>query len=162
MSDVFVPSTDKLQLARFLSGLDASGRRIPPSYRSVLFLLIDCPSSRRWSSDRIAVACGVTARTVGRAFAYWRTCGVLQLQRRQRATAEKSVNVNAALQVAKTGVAIAKAVCAVMRRQAASLVRTFISGNDHLLKKETPWREPGAPSAALKRLLKYQEGRGPS
>lgn len=162
MSDAFCPTADKLQLARFLSGLDASGRRIPPSFRSVLFLLIDCPASRHWSSDRIAVACGVTTRTIGRAFSYWRSCGVLRLQRKQRSTAVKTVNVDTALSVAKIGVAIAKRVCAVMRRQAAGLVRTFISDNDHLLKKETPWREPRPPSEALKRLLKQQEGRGPS
>ena len=33
-----IPSTDKLQIARFLSGLDADGRRIAPAFRSVLFL----------------------------------------------------------------------------------------------------------------------------
>lgn len=163
MSDAFAPTADKLQLARFLSGLDADGRRIPPSFRSVLFLLVDCTASRHWSSARIAVACGVTVRTVGRALAYWRARGVLELRRRQRLTAEKSVNVSAALLRAKRGVAIAKNVCAVMRKAAVRcLDRTFMAANDRLSKKEAPWREPGPASAALKRLLKYQEGRSPA
>ena len=78
-----IPVSDKLRLARFLSGIDAQGRRIAPAFRSVLFLLVDCAASRRWSSDRIAAACGVSVRTVGRAFAYWRACGVLELRRHQ-------------------------------------------------------------------------------
>lgn len=154
-----VPATDKLQIARFLSGVDASGRRIAPSFRSVLFLLIDCAAARHWSSDRIAAACGVSVRTVGRAFAFWRTCGVLELHRRQRLTAEKSVSVDAALQVAAQGVAFAKNICAVARNRARCLVRTFISDSDHISKKEAPWREPGPPTEALKRLLRDNWGR---
>ena len=118
-----IPSTDKLQIARFLSGLDADGRRIAPAFRSVLFLLVDCAASRRWSSDRIAAACGVSRRTVGRAFAFWKRLGVLDLRRHQRQTAEKAVNVDAALTVASQGVALAKNLCAVARNRARSLVR---------------------------------------
>lgn len=162
MSDAIVPVTDKLQLARFLSGVDANGRRIPPSCRAVLFLLVDCAASRRWSSDRIAASCGVTVRTVTRALAYWRQRGVLELRRRRRLTAEKSVNVDAALYSAKAGVELVKRICAVARNKARGLVRTFIADSDHLLKKEAPWKEPGAPTEALKRLLKRQEGRSPA
>lgn len=154
-----VPVTDKLQLARFLSGIDGEGRRIAPSFRSVLFLLIDCSAARMWSSARIAAACGVSERTVGRAFAYWRACGVLDLRRRQRRIAEKSVSIDAALMVAREGVALAKNLCAVARNKARCLVRTFMAVNDHLLKKEAPWREPGAPTESLKRLLRAQDGR---
>lgn len=154
-----VPVTDKLQIARFLSGVDAEGRRIAPSFRSVLFLLVDCAASRHWSSDRIAAACGVSVRTVGRAFAFWRACGVLDLRRRQRLTADKVVNVDAALAVAAQGVTLAKNICAVARNKARGLVRTFIADSDHLFKKVAPWREPGPPSEALKRLLKRQAGR---
>ena len=154
-----IPVSDKLQLARFLSGIDAQGRRIAPSFRSVLFLLVDCAASRRWSSDRIAAACGVSVRTVGRAFAYWRACGVLELRRYQRQTAEKSVNVDAALMCAMQGVVLAKNICAVARIKARVLVRTFLAESDHLLKKDAPWREPGAPTEALKRLLRGQAGR---
>jgi len=154
-----VPATDKMAIARFLSGLDASGRRIAPAFRSVLFLLVDCSASRHWSSARIAVACGVSSRTVGRALAYWRACGVVALRRRQRLTAEKSVSVDTALNVAKHGVAIAKNICAVARNRARILVRTFMADTNHLLEKDAPWREPGPPSAALRRLLKCQEGR---
>ena len=161
MTHAVVPHADKMQLARFLSGLDADGRRIAPSYRSVLFLLVDCAASRHWSSDRIAAACGVTVRTVTRAFAYWRARGVLELRRRKRLTAEKSVNVDAALCRMAKGVAIAKAVCAVARRKASVLVRTLLSDSVHLGRDSAPWREPGPPSASLKRLLKRQEGRSP-
>lgn len=157
-----VPVTDKLAIARFLSGLDAQGRRIAPSFRSVLFLLVDCAASRHWSSDRIAVACGVSVRTVGRAFAFWRACGVLDLRRRQRQTADKAVNVGAALSVASQGVALAKSICAVARHKARGLVRTFIADTDHSFKKEAPWREQKPPTAALLRaykgLLKRQGG----
>ena len=159
MPYINVPVTDKLAIARFLSGLDASGRRIAPSFRSVLFLLIDCAASRHWSSDRIAAACGVSVRTVGRAFAYWRACGVIDLRRARRATAVKTVSVDAALLVAREGVILAKNICAVARNAARGLVRTFIADTDHLLKKEAPWREPGPPTAALRRLLKCQNGR---
>ena len=154
-----IPYTDKLQIARFLSGVDANGRRISPAFRSVLFLLIDCAASRRWSSDRIAAACGVSVRTVGRAFAYWRACGVLDLRRHQRQTADKAVNVDAALDVAKRGVAVAKALCAVARNRARGLVRTFIADTDRFVKKLEPWREPGPPTASLLGLLKRQNGR---
>lgn len=154
-----IPATDKLQLARFLSGLDASGRRIAPAFRSVLFLLVDCASSRHWSSARIAAACGVSSRTVGRALAYWRACGVVALRRRQRLTAEKAVNVDAALNAMRQGVALAKAICAVARNRARNLVRTYMADTNHLSKKEAPWREPGAPTDALRRLLKCQNGR---
>lgn len=155
-----IPVVDKLQIARFLSGVDANGRRIAPSFRSVLFLLVDCAASRHWSSDRIAAACGVSVRTVGRALAYWRACGVVALRRKQRLTAEKSVNVDAALSCASQGVALVKAICAVARRKArVGLDRPFIAGSDHFCKKSEPWREPGPPTAALKRLLKCQWGR---
>jgi len=150
-----IPYTDKLALARFLSGIDAQGRRIAPAFRSVLFLLVDCAAARHWSSDRIAAACGVSVRTVGRAFAYWRACGVLGVRRHQRSTAVKAVNVDAALMCARQGVALAKSICAVARNRARSLVRTFISDTDHLLKKEAPWRVQLPPSRALKRA--YEE-----
>lgn len=154
-----VPVTDKLQIARFLSGVDAQGRRIAPSFRSVLFLLVDCAASRHWSSDRIAAACGVSVRTVGRAFAFWRAAGVLELRRQQRLTAVKAVNVGAALQVATQGITLVRNLCAAARIKARGLVRTFIADSDHLLKKEAPWREPGPASAALKRLLRDEAGR---
>lgn len=154
-----IPVGDKLQIARFLSGVDADGRRIAPSFRSVLFLLVDCAASRHWSSDRIAAACGVSVRTVGRAFAFWRSCGVLEVRRHQRLTAVKAVNVDAALQCARDGVHLVRSICAVARIKARGLVRTFIADSDHLLKKEAPWREPGPPSEALKRLLRCQSGR---
>lgn len=154
-----IPVGDKLALARFLSGVDQNGRRVPPSARAILFLLIDCEASRHWCSERIARACGVTSRTVTRAFAYWRARGVISVHRRQRQTAQKAVNVDAALHCAKQGVELVKAICAVARVRARSLVRTFISGNDHLLKKEAPWKEPGPATTALKRLLKRQAGR---
>ena len=38
--------SQKLELARFLSGVDAEGRRIAPAFRSVLFLLVDCAAAR--------------------------------------------------------------------------------------------------------------------
>ena len=159
MPYIAVPATDKLQIARFLSGLDAQGRRIAPSFRSVLFLLVDCAASRHWSSDRIAAACGVSVRTVGRALAYWRACGVVALRRHQRQTAVKTVNVDAALQCAKEGVTLVKNICAVARNRARVLVRTFLADSDHSLKKIAPWREPGPPSEALKRLLRDKAGR---
>lgn len=155
-----IPVSDKLQLARFLSGVDAQGRRIAPAFRSVLFLLVDCSASRHWSSDRIAAACGVSVRTVGRALAYWRACGVVALRRKQRLTADKVVNVDAALQCAKEGVTLVKNLCAVARQAARrGLVRTFIADSDHQFSKSASWREPGSPTAALKRLLKWQDGR---
>lgn len=155
-----IPVADKLQLARFLSGVDAQGRRIAPSFRSVLFLLVDCAASRHWSSDRIAAACGVSVRTVGRAFAYWRACGVIDLRRQQRQTAVKTVNVDAALQCAKEGITLVRNLCAVARAAARrGLVRTFIADSDHLFIKNEPWREQRPASAALKRLLKCQLGR---
>lgn len=158
-----VPVTDKLAIARFLSGLDQNGQRVPPSCRAILFLLVDCAAARHWSSDRIAVACGVTVRTVTRALAYWRARGVLFVQRRQRKTAQKAVNIDAALACAKHGVELARGICAVARNRARSLVRTFISGNDHLLKKEAPWRVQLPPSASLKRayeeMVRRQDGR---
>lgn len=154
-----IPVSDKLQLARFLSGVDAQGRRIAPSFRSVLFLLVDCASARHWSSDRIAAACGVSVRTVGRALAFWRALGVLELRRQQRQTAVKTVNVDAALRVAQQGVVLVRNICAVARNKARGLVRTFIADTDHFCKKKAPWREPGSPTEALKRLLKRQEGR---
>lgn len=156
-----IPVADKLQLARFLSGVDAQGRRIAPSFRSVLFLLVDCSASRHWSSARIAAACGVSPRTVGRAFAFWRSLGVLAIRRHQRLTAVKAVNVDAALSVARQGVALAKNICAVARNKARGLVRSFIADTDHFCKKEAPWREPRPPTEALKRLLKRQAGRSP-
>lgn len=155
----YIPVTDKLQLARFLSGVDANGRRIAPAFRSVLFLLVDCAAARHWSSARIAAACGVSVRTVGRAFAFWKANGVLALRRRQRCTADKAVNVDAALHVAKTGVALVRAICAVARNKARGLVRTFIADTDHQFRINAPWREPGAATEALKRLLRKQEGR---
>lgn len=154
-----IPFTDKLQIARFLSGVDAEGRRIAPAFRSVLFLLVDCAASRRWSSDRIAAACGVSVRTVGRAFAYWRSLGVLDVRRHQRQTADKAVNVDAALSVAQRGVAVAKALCAVARNRARCLVRSFIADTDHLSKKEALWKVEAAPTGALLKVLKRQNGR---
>lgn len=154
-----IPVSDKLQLARFLSGVDANGRRIAPSFRSVLFLLVDCASSRHWSSDRIAAACGVSVRTVGRALAFWRALGVIGLRRQQRQTAVKTVNVGVALQVAHQGVVLVRNICAVARNKARGLVRTFIADSDHFVRKKAPWMEPGSPTEALKRLLKRQEGR---
>lgn len=154
-----VPATDKLELARFLSGIDADGRRIAPSFRSVLFLLIDCAASRHWSSDRIAVACGVSVRTVGRAFAYWRACGVLELRRVRRATAVKTVSVDTALSVARQGVALAKNIAAVARNKARSLVRTFMADTDHRSLDRGLWRTPAAPSRALLEVLRRQSGR---
>ena len=158
----FVPVTDKLQIARFLSGVDAKGRRIAPAFRSVLFLLVDCAASRHWSSDRIAAACGISVRTVGRALAYWRSCGVVALRRKQRLTAEKSVNVDAALMVAREGVSLAKNLCAVARNRARSLVRPFFADYDHSLKKEGLWREEKAPTRELFALLMRQNGRSPA
>ena len=157
--DVFVPVTDKLQIARFLSGVDADGRRIAPAFRSVLFLLVDCAASRHWSSDRIAAACGVSVRTVGRAFAYWRACGVLEVHRRRRETACKEVDVDAVLDVKKKGEALVKNICAVARSKARGLVRTFFPTYDHIPLKEAPWRKPTAPTDALLRLLSRQAGR---
>lgn len=154
-----IPVADKLQIARFLSGVDANGRRIAPAFRSVLFLLIDCAQSRHWSSDRIAAACGVSVRTVGRALAYWRACGVVALRRHQRLTAVKTVNVDAALTVAQEGVTLVRNICAVARIKARILVRTFLADSDHRSLRDAPWREPGAPTQALKRLLKGQMGR---
>lgn len=154
-----IPVTDKLQIARFLSGVDGEGRRIAPSYRSVLFLLVDCAASRHWSSARIAAACGVSVRTVGRAFSFWRSLGVLELRRKQRLTADKSVDVDAALSVAQQGVALMKNICAVARNKVRGLVRPFMTDSDLFCKKEAPWREPRPPTEALKRLLKRQDGR---
>ena len=154
-----IPVTDKLQLARFLSGVDANGRRIAPSFRSVLFLLVDCAASRHWSSDRIAAACGVSVRTVGRALAYWRACGVVALRRQQRLTAVKTVNVDAALQCAKEGVTLARNICAVARSRARVFVRTFLADSDHRSLDRGLWKEPGAPTASLLKVLKRQWGR---
>lgn len=154
-----IPATDKLALARFLSGLDASGRRIAPAFRSVLFLLVDCAASRHWSSDRIAAACGVSVRTVGRAFAFWKACGVLDLRRYRRSTAVKAVNVDAALSCASQGVALAKSICAVARNRARGLVRTFIADTDHSLKKKALWKEEKPPTRELLLTLRRQIGR---
>lgn len=148
----------KLELARFLSGVDAEGRRIAPSYRSVLFLLVDCASARHWSSDRIAAACGVSVRTVGRAFAFWKSLGVLDLRRHQRQTAVKAVNVDAALTCAKQGVALVKNLCAVARNKVRSLDRTVMAVSDLFLLREAPWKQPQPPSEALRRLVKRQNG----
>ena len=93
-------------------------------------------------------------RTVGRALAYWRACGVVALRRHQRLTAVKTVNVDAALQCAKEGVTLVKNLCAVARAAARrGLDRTFMAASDHQIFKSEPWRA-GAPSEALKRLLK--------
>ena len=151
--------SQKLELARFLSGVDAEGRRIAPAFRSVLFLLVDCAAARHWSSARIAAACGVSVRTVGRAFAFWKALGVLDLRRHQRRTAVKSVNVDAALTCAHQGVALVKNICAVARNKVRSLDRTFMAVSDLFFLREAPWKQPQPPSEALKRLLKRQAGR---
>lgn len=150
--------TRKLELARFLSGVDAEGRRIAPAFRSVLFLLIDCASARHWSSARIAAACGVSVRTVGRAFAFWKTLGVLSLRRHQRQTAIKAVDVDAALTCAQQGVTLVKNICAVARNKVRSLDRTFMAVSDLFFLREAPWKKPQPPSEALRRLLKRQNG----
>ena len=161
MRYLVVPATDKLQIARFLSGLDGEGRRIAPSFRSVLFLLVDCAASRHWSSDRIAAACGVSVRTVGRAFAFWRACGVLDLRRVRRSTAVKTVSVDAALQLMEQGIILAKNLCAVARNKARGLVRPFVADTDHSFKKEGLWREQKPPTAQLLSLLMRQKWRSP-
>lgn len=155
-----IPYSDKMSIARFLSGVDAAGRRVPPSARAVLFLLVDCQAARLWSSARLAAACGITVRSVTRALAYWRSRGVLSVRRRQRLTACKAVNVAAALDSAKRGVSLVKALCAVARSKARVLEWTAMATYDHLLKKEEPWRAPGRPSEALAVLLRRQKWLG--
>lgn len=155
-----IPHTDKLQIARFLSGIDADGRRIPPSARAVLFLLVDCAAARLWSSARIAAACGITVRSVTRALAYWRARGVLVLQLRRRATAVKAVSVEAALNSAKRGVSRAKALCAVALHKARVQTWTAMSENDHSRKNDALWRVPGRPTGALASLLQRQNWLG--
>lgn len=154
-----IPYADKLQIARFLSGVDAEGRRIPPSFRSVLFLLVDCASSRHWSSDRIARNCGVSVRTVGRAFAFWKSLGVIDLRRNRRCTAVKSVNVSAALSVQEQGITLVKNLCAVARNRARVLVRPLIADTDHRFLDKGLWKVAGAPTASLLRHLSRQSGR---
>ena len=150
--------SQKLELARFLSGVDAEGRRIAPAFRSVLFLLLICAAARHWSSARIAAACGVSVRTVGRAFAFWKALGVLDLRRHQRQTAVKSVNVDAALTCAHQGVALVKTYARWRETRCAVLIGHSWPSLTSFFKRGT-WKQPQPPSEALKRLLKRQAGR---
>lgn len=133
---------DKMQLARLCTGCDASGRRIPPGYRSVLFKLVDERGAAYWSVPRLAKACGVSPRTVGRAIAFWRHHGVLTVWWRKHQTPIRVVVMAAALRVLNAGVQLAISVCAVAARVTAKsrgfFNRPLVAPYSHISKIEGP------------------------
>lgn len=160
---------DKMQLARLCTGSDATGRRIPPGYRSVLFKLVDERGASYWSTARLAAACGVSIRTVGRAIAYWRHLGVITVWWRKHQTPIRCVMMAKALSVLNAGVQLAIGVCAVAahaaRRVRGFLNRPKMADYSHLMKieedgKSKPHHQGASPEfLALIAAAKNHPGR---
>lgn len=145
---------DKMQLARLCTGTDPRGKRIPPAYRTILFKLVDERDAAYWSAERLAQACGVSIRTVGRAVAFWRQHRVLTVWWRKHKTPIKCVDLAVALRVLKSAVDLVIRICAAAARavkpnrfNGGMVNRTSLASYPHLEKDKgpKPWHEGASP-----------------
>ena len=122
--------SQKLELARFLSGVDAEGRRIAPAFRSVLFLLVDCAAAR--SLVECAHCCGVRrVREDSRS-----SLCVLESAGRSRPSPSSTADRceigqrRRGTNMCPPGRSLVKNICAVARNKVRSLDRTFMAVSD--------------------------------
>lgn len=86
--------------------------RLPRSTTFVLWELVDNPSSRYWSNERLAASLGFSTRSIEMALAQLRAIGFLTMKYRRKRTAIKSLCAEAILRAVEHGVEVAKKACA--------------------------------------------------
>lgn len=85
--------------------------RLCRSTMYVLQELVDNPSSRYWSNERLAASIGFSSRSVETALAQLRAFGFLTMKYRRKATAVKCLCAEAILKAVEAGIAVKKRVC---------------------------------------------------